>query len=215
MDIRTREAVRYLGYGTCAIDEQAMQLIQDSFGELEQVAVPKCIYRIFELSVPDENKIQIGKTMIESKNLSKNLFDCEQAILLGATLGAEVDRRIRKLEVLDITQALVMQACATAYLEEYLDDMQDELAKDLEKQQRYIRPRFSPGYGDFSILHQKDILRMLETTKHIGVSLTDGLMLTPTKSVTAVMGISKTKEPCHGRGCEECTKTDCAYRRSE
>lgn len=215
MDIRTKEAVRYLGYGTCAIDEQVMRLIQNSFLELEQVAVPKCIYRIFELSVPDENKIQIGNTIIESKNLSKNLFGCEQAILLGATLGAEVDRGFRKLEVLDITKALVMQACATAYLEEYLDGVKDKLSVELEKQNCYIRPRFSPGYGDFSILHQKDILGMLEATKHIGVSLTDGYMLTPTKSVTAIIGISKTKEPCHRRGCEECTKSDCAYRRSE
>ena len=40
MDIRTREAVRYLGYGRHAIDERTLQLVEDSFKELEHIV--KC-----------------------------------------------------------------------------------------------------------------------------------------------------------------------------
>ena len=56
---------------------------------------------------------------------------------------------------------------------------------------------------------------MLDATKCIGLTMTDGYMLTPTKSVTAVIGISNTNEDCHKNGCEECLKVDCDYRRSE
>ena len=84
----------------------------------------------------------------------------------------------------------------------------------LAQDKNYLRPRFSPGYGDFSILYQKDVLRMLDAPKKIGLTMTDGYMLTPTKSVTAIIGISNTKEPCHRKGCEECDKSDCVYRRS-
>lgn len=214
MDIRTREAVRYLGYGKCAVDEKTMQMIQASFDELKRLADRKCIYRIFETSVLDENILSIGKMEVHSKNLQKNLKNCEEVVLFGATLGTDVDRQIRKYELLDMSKAVVMQACAATILEEYCDEIQEKIAVQMEAEGKYLRPRFSPGYGDFSILHQKDVLTMLDAPKKIGLAMTDGYMLTPTKSVTAVIGISRTKERCNIKGCEACEKTDCIYRRS-
>ena len=43
---------------------------------------------------------------------------------------------------------------------------------------------------------------MLDTAKKIGLTMTDSYMLTPTKSVTAMIGISDTQENCHIKGCE-------------
>ena len=213
MDIRTREAIRYLGYGKHAIDERTRRLIQDSFEELEQVTDAKFVYRIFEVSVPDTDVLKIGKLEIKSKNLSKNLKGCHMAVLFGATLGTGVDMLMKKYTIVDMTKAVVLQACAAAVLEEYCDKMQKQIALEA-LEGLYLRPRFSPGYGDFSILHQRDVLQMLEAQKKIGLTLTEGYMLTPTKSVTAVIGISREKQPCHIKGCEECEKVDCAYRRS-
>ena len=59
MDIRTKEAVRYLGYGKNAVDDKTLQEIQDSFRELERLAEKKSIYRIFELSLKDENELEM------------------------------------------------------------------------------------------------------------------------------------------------------------
>ncbi len=214
MDIRTKEAVRYLGYGKNAVDDKTLQEIQNAFRELEHLADKKSIYRIFELSLKEENELKIGNVEICSRNLRTNLTDCKQVVLFSATLGTEVDRLIRKTQVVDMSKAVVMQACAAALLEEYCDKLQNEVAEQLQQQGKYIRPRFSPGYGDFSILHQKDMLDMLDAPKRIGVAMTDSYMLTPTKSVTAVIGIGDRKVNCNPNGCEECKKTDCTYRRS-
>ena len=108
---------------------------------------------------------------------------------------------------------MVLQACAAAFLEEYCDRMQKQIEDGLENG-LYLRPRFSPGYGDFSILHQKELLQMTDASKKIGLALTEGYMLTPTKSITAVMGISSEARDCTIKGCEMCTKEDCIYRRS-
>ncbi len=82
------------------------------------------------------------------------------------------------------------------------------------KSQGYdLRPRFSPGYGDFSIEHQGEILRMLDSAKKIGLSMTGGNMLAPTKSVTAVIGLGREAATCPPGGCEGCGKADCIYRR--
>lgn len=213
MDIRTKEAVRYLGYGRHAIDERTLELIQDSFRELDQVADARFVYRIFEIIEQNENELTIGNSKIQSKNLAKNLKGCKQVIIFGATLGTGVDLLMKRYSVSDMTKAVVLQACAAAVLEEYCDTIQKEMAKELDAG-LYLRPRFSPGYGDFSILHQKELLQMLEAPKKIGLTLTEGYMLTPTKSVTALLGISKDAKECDIKGCEACTKEDCIYRRS-
>ena len=213
MDIRTKEAVRYLGYGKNAVDDKTLQEIQDSFRELERLADKKSIYRIFELSLKDENELKIGNVEIYSRNLRTNLKDCKQVVLFVATLGTEVDRLIRKMQVVDMAKAVVMQACAATLLEEYCDELQQKIAEHMQEQGKYIRPRFSPGYGDFSIQHQKDVLAMLEASKRTGVTMTDSYMLTPTKSVTAVIGIGTVEMNCNVNSCEECDKTDCTYRR--
>lgn len=213
MDRKTKEAIRYLGYGKNAVDADTKRLISDSFRELDQAAEQRMVYRIFELQEAD-GQITIGSLLIESKALEKNMKGCEKALMLGATLGAEVDRLLRKYELTDMARAVVLQACAAAMLEEYLDTRQEELKEDLGREGWYLRPRFSPGYGDFDIRHQKLVLRMLESEKKIGLMATDSCMLIPTKSVTAVIGLSKTPISCHRQGCEACDKADCTYRRA-
>lgn len=213
MDIRTKEAVRYLGYGRHAIDEPTLELIQDTFRELDQVADARFVYRIFEIIEENENQLTIGGLRIQSRNLYKNLKNCKQGIVFCATLGTGVDLLLKRYSVSDMSKTVVLQACAAAFLEEYCDRMQKQIEDGLENG-LYLRPRFSPGYGDFSILHQKELLQMTDASKKIGMALTEGYMLTPTKSITAVMGISSEARDCTIKGCEMCTKEDCIYRRS-
>ncbi len=214
MDIRIREAIRYLGYGRQAIDEPTLMLIQESMKELDEIAEVKFVYRIFELSYPGVETVKIKKLNIQSHNLVKNLKNCKSCIVFGITLGAMVDRALQKYEKIHIAKAVVFQACAAAYLEDACNQLQFKWAEELQEKGQYLRPRFSPGYGDFSVIYQREILEMLEAPKKIGLTLTDSCMMTPTKSVTAVIGISDTNEGCHQSGCESCEKIDCLYRRS-
>ena len=106
-----------------------------------------------------------------------------------------------------------LQAAATAMLEDYCDELCREQQETCEKEGLYLRPRFSPGYGDFPLNVQEDILSALEAGKRIGIKLTDSLLMVPTKSVTAVMGVSPKPYRCDVKGCEACQKADCLYRR--
>lgn len=213
METRTKEAIRYLGYGSRAVDDKTLALVLESFGELDQVAEKRIIYRIFRFTVPGTDLIEIDHLKIHSKNLFRNLKDCQEVVLLGATLGIQTDRLLERYSYTDMARTVVLQACAAAILEEYLDGWQERLRTQMEACGYYLRPRFSPGYGDFSIGHQGEILRMLDSAKRIGLSMTDGNMLTPTKSVTAVIGLGKNKTACPSGGCESCEKNDCLYRR--
>ncbi len=213
MEDREEEAIRYLGYGTHAVDDQTLALIRDAYKELDEAVRPRIVYRIFDLRLLGDNCIMIADLEVQSRDLAHNLKGCSETILLGATLGIETDLLMERYSVTDMARAVVLQACASALLEEYIDDWQEAMSKEMGEKGLYLRPRFSPGYGDFSIRYQKDILGMLDAAKKIGLTLTEGSMLTPTKSVTAAIGLSTEQIGCHRKGCEMCAKTDCAYRR--
>ncbi len=209
-----KEAVRYLGYGRHAVDEQTSALIDRSFFDLRSVVNRKSIYRFFDLEWIDSEHICFSNVDVISKSLGRNLRGCDKIILFGATLGIGVDRMIRRKSLTDMADAVVLQACAAALLEEYCDECQEKLAKEMEKEGYYLRPRFSPGYGDFAIEHQKDVMRVLDCAKTIGLTMTESYMMSPTKSVTAVIGAGTSNIRCHAKGCEACEKQDCIYRRN-
>lgn len=208
-----KEAIRYLGYGKNAADERTCSMIEEAFEEVKKAAGPRSIWRVFDMEWMEDGSITAGGMQIISQSLSRSLKGCGKLVLFGATLGAGVDRLLTRTSLTDMARAVVIQACAAAYLEEYCDRMQAEIASELEQEKLYLRPRFSPGYGDFDIHYQEPIMRMLDCAKTIGLTMTDSFMMTPTKSVTAVIGAGTVKERCPVSGCEACGKKDCEYRR--
>lgn len=209
-----KEVFRYLGYRNQLPDEAAMELIEEVCGLVRQDARPQAFYRIYPLELAGEGKLIIDSARITSRNLEKNMTGCSQVILMAATLGPQVDRRLRLLGKTDVTKQVVMQSASAAYLEAYLDLLQDELRGRAAEEGWYIRPRFSPGYGDFLLEYQTWMAAELEMQKRLGIVLSDSLMMIPSKSVTALMGVSRQDIHCLHNGCEVCGKSDCAFRRS-
>ena len=74
------------------------------------------------------------------------------------------------------------------------------------------RPRFSPGYGDVPLELQRDIFRVLDCPRKIGLTLNGSLLMTPSKSVTAVIGLGNNEIQPEKEKCSACNKVACAYR---
>lgn len=73
------------------------------------------------------------------------------------------------------------------------------------------RPRFSPGYGDLPLSAQREIFAVLDCGKRIGLMLNDSLLMSPSKSVTAFVGIGGEMKQKQNT-CSACRMRDCAYR---
>ena len=209
-----RELLRYLGCKNGTVPDQNLtDLIAQCKQELEQAASPRVIWREYPLCIQDHS-IDMTCLQTQSKSLERNLKDCERVLLFAATLGSRVDVLLHRYNMIQMSKAVVMQAASVAMLETFCDEQNQKLKEEYEEKGWYLRPRFSPGYGDFSLECQRQIAPALELNKRIGVTLTDSLLMAPSKSVTAVIGLSETETSCHIKGCEACQKKDCAYRRS-
>jgi len=209
--IPEREVFRYLGYRDTSPSEDIVKIINECASVIKNEANAKSLSRIFDIVI-NEGTVLLGGLILKSKSLAKHVKGCEKAILFASTLGIQVDRIIARFEHADMSRALILNACAAAAIESFSDDECKILSEKLVHEGLYLKPRFSPGYGDLSLSYQKDILSILEAQKKIGLSLTDSLMLIPAKSVTAVIGVSASRNDCSIDKCALCDKTDCAFR---
>ena len=207
-----REILRYLGHRGQEVPENLMILIRGCEQELEDVGAPRAFWREYPLQIRD-HVLDLGCFQTESRNLERNLKDCERVLLLGATLGSGVDRLLKRYGRLEMSRAVVLQAASAAMLETFCDEQNETLKQEYLKKGWYLRPRFSPGYGDLKLECQGPLVAALELSKRIGVTLTDSLLMAPSKSVTAIIGASRLPKDCTVHGCESCARTDCLYRR--
>lgn len=192
------------------MDEPTAAMVEKAILELSSVT-PRHVLRRLPLAVL-KNTVRIGSLAVESKSLAGHLTSSREAILLAATLGVQADQLIRRASALHMSQAVVLQAAAAAKLEEYLDDTGEALARELQKENLYLTPRFSPGYGDLTLKCQGELLNLLEAGKRIGLSLTAEHMLIPAKSVTAILGLSPEKQTACCQVCQRCPNTACPFR---
>jgi len=213
MNAKTKEAARYLGYHGNRPDETVLAMIGQCIDEVSAAAVPRSVHERFPLRFTGENTFEAASLHLTSRSLSRNLAGCREVFLFAATLGIAVDTLIRRTAMLDSAKALVMQAAAAAVIEAFCDEENEKLRVEAAAEGLYLRPRFSPGYGDLSLDCQGEFLYILKAQKNIGLTVTDSGLMVPMKSVTAIIGISDINTACHQQGCGECSKTDCAFRR--
>ncbi len=213
VEIDRKEIYRYLGYRGREAEAATRALVETCVTELTDVAEPKVVKKEYLVTVSEDGTINFGCFSVKSKNLAKNLGGCGQVLLIAVTLGLGVDRLLAKYGKLQVSKAVVMQAAAAAMIEAFCNERCLGWRREYAEKGLYMRPRFSPGYGDFPLECQGIFLRELDAGKWLGITLTDGGLMVPTKSVTAVIGLSEAEQSCKVEGCELCGKINCLYRR--
>lgn len=199
------EALRYLG--ARQDDKDAGILVDMAYLKLRNEVQARYVLQKYDCTVDEDGVTLACGVRFTSRALASHLAGCSQLLLLGATLGSRVDIAIRRLAMLSVAEGAAAQAVAAALIESYCDEVQAGADTGSLKQ----RPRFSPGYADWNLHEQKLLFQVLECEKRIGLTLTDGLMMAPSKSVTAVIGLSESVE-CVWNKCMACGNKDCPYR---
>lgn len=194
--VNRKELLRYAGcQGT---DDEVLLRLADSV--VDEVLTAKVLsynvcYRQLPVSYMEEDEIDFDFIRMRSKDLTKCLGNCDEAIFLAATVGQGIDRIIRKYNSTDSARALFMQALGAERVETMLDYFCQNFSEVHEKNTgeriKGLRPRFSPGYGDLSLSVQPEFIRLMDASRKIGITINDSLLMSPSKSVTAIAGIIK------------------------
>ena len=208
--IDRQETLRYLGFSGGPLPEAVLEQLEAAERELLRVSVPRAVWRLFDRGADGELS---GTGFVPAgEDIKEFLKDCDQVILMAATLGMEAETLLRRAQAKDMAMALILDAAAGAAVENVCDNLCADLAEAFAP--RFLTDRFSPGYGDLPLGQQEDLFRLLDITRRIGVSLTESGLMLPQKSVTALIGVSSRPQSRRGRGCDGCAlSADCAYRK--
>lgn len=184
-----REVWRYAGFFGQEKDPSLESLLQEVWEE----AQPVLSYRICYLHIPLEweDGFPVLPFSAKSRNLATCLEGCSEAILFAGTIGPKYDHLITRAQRLSPTKALFLQAMGAERIEGLCNTFCELMEKENAHRGLVKTPRYSPGFGDLPLEVQKDFFRVLDISHKLGISLGDSLLMTPSKSVTAIFGLKK------------------------
>lgn len=182
--INEKEVLRYMR--TTASDAVGA-LIQDCTEECKDIFTYKACFAIYPIQNTPSG-VALGGKLFAGETLQAHLAGCREVVLLAATVGLGIDRLITKYGRITPSRALCLQAIGTERIEALCDEAERRLLSLLPPGEQ-LRPRFSPGYGDLPLSAQEAVFSLLHPEGRIGLYLGTSLLMSPTKSVTAVLGI--------------------------
>ncbi len=146
----------------------------------------KCAYIRVPVDMQTEYVCDFGFMRVKSINLYKNLQGCREVFAMALTAGLAVDRELAKLRIVSQAEYFVTDAIASAAIDSFADYAVQKMKGNLR-----CCPRFSPGYGDFALHFQQPFLERLSAQALLGITLDQSFLMSPMKSITAIMGIKQ------------------------
>jgi len=199
-----REVLRCLGAGTDA-PEDLYRRVAEVGDALETRVRPRWTWRMIPLdeTCPLDLNGQLARTM---------LAQCHRAVVLCCTLGMEFDALLRAEQARDLSRAVIVDAWGSVWVEHGCDEAEKEIAARFPGE--FLTDRFSPGYGDLPLSMQREICTLLDLERRLGVHRGESDLLTPWKTVTAIIGLSDQPQMARIRGCEVCSMREtCSLRK--
>ena len=211
--VNIKEAVRYLGYRKVMPDEEMLQGIESAARETEQAAAPRFVCAQFSLTRSgDMLSVADTSLQLQGKAIARHLKNANECLLMAATLGVDIDTLSRRYQTVSPLRALLVDACANSLIEDLCDRIQSAAEQETCDANQKLTWRFSPGYGDLPLTVHSAFLPLLDTGRKMGLYETQQHLLTPQKSVTAIMGIVPRTEHTPPKGCDACTEREnCNY----
>lgn len=214
------EVLRYLGYAGQEISPELDSRIDEGIARALEVGRPRGVWRVFDVAGRDEGEapaVHLSGTslVLQGHDIAKHLAGAVSVGVFAVTAGMGIDQEIRRLSVTDPLAQTVFDVAGSALVERAADAVEARLVGEAAARGQYVNWRFSPGYGDLPLDIQPVVLRTLDATRQLGITLTPTNLMVPTKSVTAVIGFFMEPQSSRKVTCQYCyCKEFCTIRAS-
>ncbi len=206
------EVLRYLEYRGQELPAELTDQVDYCMDQVNQAADPRCLMKIFARKDRDDYPPELA--FLTGEDIRRHLDGCEEIICLAATLGSGIDSLLRKTQIRDMADALIMDSCASTLIEAVCDSLDAELRAQYKKRGKYLTFRFSPGYGDLPIGINSQFAALMES-RRIGLTVSASGIMIPRKSVTAMIGVSRQPREKKQKSCAACNLNgSCRFRKN-
>ena len=225
------EVLRYLGYSGQVLDAALDARIDEVVARCLGACRPRGCVAVFDVAGRDgcagekdgdagsgaAPVVRLAGTPLELRgsSIAEHLDGAVAVGVLAVTVGMGVEAELRRLSLTDHVAQVIFDAAATTAVERAADAAEASLVARAAERGLHCNWRFSPGYGDLPMETQPVLLAALDAQRQLGITLTPTLLMTPTKSVTAVVGMFEQPPATGHRSCKGCACFDyCQLRAS-
>lgn len=191
LEVIDREIWRYAG--NQGVPDEGEEELHQILKEIKEETKDSFDYKVCYVRTPIswEGDMPLLPFKSESQNLANCLRNSTEIVMFAATIGHGFDRFINRYSRLKPTKGLLLQAYGAERVEAVCDRFCTDISLECNPQGLYTTPRFSTGYGDLPLSVQEEFFSILDCNKYAGIYLNQSLLMSPTKSVTAVLGLGK------------------------
>ena len=199
--VQRDEIARCLGYGESKIPPRVVTAIEDIEKIAPTLLEPACAFR----------------TMTHDEYFHSH-YVCHISALVVClvTIGPKLETVVNEFKLAgDLSRALILDSYGSAAAEATADEAEKIICQKVKTSGLKCSRRFSPGYGGWNVAEQKWLFAAVEGDS-LGVSLTEGAMMVPRKSVTFAVAIGD--HPVEMRNtdvCEYCGMVNCRFKHPE
>ena len=183
-----------LGYNSSNVPHPVIESLNQIKENLPKLLKPEGGYKLFQSDLVSFGKDRFeidGITFNCEKIIASNFKKCDSIIILVITLGNEISDYIRNLmDNGEILTGFVADKIASEIVEQFADKIELKIANDISSNNLNITNRYSPGYCGWSVNEQHKLFSLLPE-KFCGIKLTESALMTPIKSISAVIGVGE------------------------
>ena len=217
LEILFDEVLRYIGYkeDIHVISDDMKQSIKKNIDIVKNnISLRSLASNVINIEEID-NCIVAGDVLkLPGKDIKAHLKNCYGIIVMGVTLGNEVDTLIRRTEIINMSDAVILDAACNVAIEEYSKICEEDIRNNIMKDNKYLTMRYSPGYGDLPIDIQDELVKIIDGGRKIGLYVTPSHIMIPRKSITSIMGVANIEVKGKMAGCSNCVMNKkCIYKK--
>lgn len=219
LDVRVdeHEACRCMG---CRTNKPLRPDIQNELdqrlAEAHDLIEPKAAYTILDVARMTDTELQLAGAPPFHGPIAGFLKPARRVAVCVVTIGPRLERYAAQLmKGDDVLGGYTLDAIGSAAADLACDALMDHLQLNVVSNDEAITPPFSPGYCGMSVDQQAPLFTIVDGGV-IGVRLNASMMMSPVKSVSALIGVGPQEEVVyHGVPCQWCDLEKCHMRRSE
>jgi hypothetical protein len=211
------EVLRFQGYkpGVDAPTPDVEAIFAEALGEGERLMEPRAVYRAAAVTVQEPDGLEVGGERLRIPDIQRLWGALTHAGAAICTVGRPLEERVRELfDARELPLAVMLDSVGSAAVESLAEHVNDLLCQAALADGVRVTNRISPGYAGWDTAEQRRLFRLCSGAP-IGVALNEACFMTPTKTISLLVGVGPAARVDHYfTQCRRCWMRDCAYRRA-
>ncbi|MDD5086105.1 MAG: vitamin B12 dependent-methionine synthase activation domain-containing protein [Candidatus Omnitrophica bacterium] len=165
-------------------------LIEAEIKEGYALAEPRAIYETYSISKREKDSILLEgcSLVIKSRDVAERLAKSPKLSFFACTIGRALPDKVNEyMRLKETTRAAILDAVGSEAVEGVANSVNEAIVKGACGEECKLLPRFSPGYGDWELVAEEEVLKLLKAER-VGITLSPSYIMVPEKSITAVVG---------------------------